>query len=129
MIKYYKERKNKNNVSKDTLELSDLEKLVGQKVSVYWCKTGPKRNTKNEEIENFWDRVEDELAGKTPRPILDFKTPTQVSVCGKLEQFPDDKNHFRILVDDLNYSYFDIDDIYTLVERLEYPHCICLKWN
>ena len=69
MIKYYKERKNKNNVSKDTLELSDLEKLVGQKVSVYWCKTGPKRNTKNEEIENFWDRVEDELAGITPRPI------------------------------------------------------------
>ena len=131
-IRFFKENADKNTpaFSRNNLELDDLESIVGKNVSVYWCKTGMKRNTKNEEIEEFWDMVEDELIGRPPRlSVTDFKTPTQVSVYGKLEQFPNDKEHFRVLVDDLNYSYFNFEDVRTIIHRVNYPHCVCLNWK
>ena len=129
-IKYFKEAKvMKNSIKKTSLELSDLETLVGKDVSVYWCKSGISRNTKNQDINHFWDQVFDELQERSVRPDVDFKTPTQVCVMGKLEQFPDNKNHFRVLSNPLNYSYFDLDDIFVVIDRITYTPCICLKWQ
>ena len=130
-IRFVKESNNKSKpICKDYINLSDLESLVGKEVSVYWCKNGVKRNTKKEESDHFMDQIFDGLENENRiRPDRDFKTPTQVCVKGKLEQFPNDPEHFRVLVDDLNYSYFDLKDIFQLVVRKTYTSCICLNWK
>lgn len=128
-VKFAEEINGKPPIVREDLFLTDLEDLVGKTISVYWCKSGMERNTKNAEIDQFWDAVCDDLQGKKVREPADLITPTQVSVCGKLEQFPNDDFHFRVLHDDLNYSYFNLEDIHVVIKRKSYVSCICLKWS